>query len=90
MCKYLIMRALWDHPCLPYRVSAPWPTVSNPTGTVDWVASVDIVETWLEQYVGLHYRDWTWSMWALHNPYYCGVSFSQERNCTIFLLRFGT
>lgn len=84
------MRALWDHPCLPYRVSAPWPTVSNPSGTVDWVASVDLVESWLEQYVGLHYRDWTWSMWALHNPYYCGVSFSQERNCSIFLLRFGS
>jgi len=84
------MRALWDHPCLPYKVCVPWPKCHDLSGHISWVHSVDLVESWLEQYIGPHWTEWTWAMWSLHNPYYCGVSFSREPSCSLFLLRFGS
>lgn len=82
------MRALCDlHLALPYRAVAPWPVIEY-NGNLDWVASVDCVESWLEQYVGHHHSHWTWSMWTLHNPNLCCVSFARERDTTLFLLRF--
>lgn len=81
------MRALWDHPCLPYRAIAPWPVILV-DGRTDWVSSVDYMESWLESNVGPHWAAWTWSMWSLHNSEFCGVSFSREKFCSMFLLKF--
>ena len=82
------MRALWDHyPDLPYKAVVPWPSVVR-EGHQDWIASVDLLESWLETRVGPHWSEWVWSMWSLHNPYMCGVGFKQQRNCTLFLLQF--
>jgi hypothetical protein len=55
---------------------------------LDWVESVELVEIWLNEYVGSHYSAWTWTMWTLHNPYLCAVSFAREPDSTLFLLRF--
>lgn len=82
------MRALWDFPVLPYQAVTPWPQVLY-NGQWDWIGSVDLIESWLAQYVGARYVEWTWSMWTLHNPALCGVSFSRPSHCSLFLLRFG-
>ena len=82
------MRVLWDkYPDLPYRAVAPWPLIER-NGCLDWVESVESVEIWLNEYVGSHYTRWTWTMWTLHNPYLCSVSFAREPDSTLFLLRF--
>ena len=84
------MRMLYDrYPELPYRAAAPWPFVEY-KGNVDWIASVDLVESWLERSVGHHWVHWTWSMYTLDQQDLCAVSFLHQRNCTLFLLKFGT
>jgi len=84
------MRALWDlHPELPYRAVAPWPKIESASGQLDWVDSVNTVESWLEHHIGHHWQHWTWSMWTLDNPYLCSVSFARAPDSTLFLLRFG-
>ena len=83
------MRSLWDrHPELPYQAVAPWPVVQVDNNYIDWATSVLCVESWLEQYVGRHWVEWTWSMWSLHQADLCGVRFLHERDVVLFLLRF--
>jgi hypothetical protein len=82
------MRALWDrYPELPYRAVVPWPVVEL-NGNLDWIASVDLVETWLEHRIGRHRVEWTWNMWTLHNYDLCSVAFAREADSTLFLLRW--
>jgi hypothetical protein len=84
------MQALED--CLqelPYRGVVPWPLVER-NGCYDWICSVSTVEDWLDQYVGGHYSDWTWTQWTLHQPNLCSVSFKREPDSVLFLLRFGS
>jgi hypothetical protein len=82
------MKALWDrYPNLPYRAVVPWPVVET-DGNLDWVASVEIIQDWLESCVGPHYARWCWSMWSLHQPNLCGVSFARDKDSTLFLLRW--
>ena len=83
------MPALYDHPALrlPYRAVAPWPIIEF-NGQPDWVQAVCSVEDWLERSVGPHYREWCWDTWTLHNAYLCGVTFRQEKSCTLFLLAY--
>ena len=57
---------------------------------LDWVASVEMVETWLDQCVGRHWCEWCWNMWTLEQHKVCGVSFRWEPAVSLFLLRFGT
>jgi hypothetical protein len=84
------MRALWDrYPELPYRAVVPWPVVEI-NGNLDWIASVDLVESWLESRIGPHYVRWTWNMWTLHNYDLCGVAFARASDTTLFLLRWDT
>ncbi|NBP00722.1 MAG: hypothetical protein EBU90_11445 [Proteobacteria bacterium] len=81
------MRALWDYPVLPFKAVVPWPQVDY-RGHKDWMASVDLVESWLCQSVGPRYSEWTWSMWSLQDSRYCSVSFRWEPSVSLFLLRF--
>lgn len=82
------MRALWDlHPELPYKAVAPWPTVEY-NGNLDWIAAVDIMQTWLESTIGRHYVCWAWTMWTLDQPNLCGVSFAKDTDSTLFLLKW--
>jgi hypothetical protein len=83
------MRALWDrHPELPYMAVVPWPLIET-NGNLDWIASVDTMENWLEKVVGPHYIRWTWTMWGLEQSNLCGVSFARDTDSTLFLLRWG-
>jgi hypothetical protein len=74
---------------LPYRAVTPWPLIDR-DGSYDWIYAVSTVETWLDSYVGHHYRDWTWTQWTLHQPDLCSVSFRREQDSVLFLLRFGS
>lgn len=82
------MRSLNDLSYFDHRAIVPWPKVEDSQGRIDWVLSVDSVESWLVQTCGAHYKEWVWSMWALHNPYLCGVSFKRSSSCLLFTLRF--
>lgn len=85
------MRTLWDiYPDLPYKVYAPWPKIED-HGYQDWERSVELVDSWLIDYVGFRWVDWTWgwstfSMNISHN--FCCVNFRREKDCSLFLLRF--
>ena len=80
---------LWDRdPILPYHAVAPWPHIYY-RNQRDWISSMTSVESWLEQCVGHHCKDWTWTMWTLHQSDLCGVSFRYEPHRSMFLLRFG-
>lgn len=82
------MLMLYDRfPELPYRAVAPWPLVEL-NGQLDWVASVDAVETWLTRSIGYHWVHWSWNMRDLEDSSLCGVCFTLERSCTLFLLKF--
>ena len=82
------MQALWDkHPALPYQAVAPWPVIET-NGNLDWIASVDIMENWLESTIGKHYIRWTWNMWSLDQTHLCGVSFARDTDSTLFLLKW--
>jgi hypothetical protein len=69
-----------------YVASAPWPGCEE---QIDWIDSIIILESWLEQYVGSHY-----SHWAYHNmgwglkPGYCSLAFKRAPDRTLFLLRW--
>jgi len=83
------MHALWDrYPELPFSAVAPWPQIIY-NGQVDWIASVDHVETWLSTHVGLHWVHWCWSMSSTADPYMCAVAFARNTDSTLFLLQFG-
>ena len=41
--------------------TAHWPIIIN-DGQWDWIQSVDVMEAWLNRYIGSHYSDW-----AYHN-----------------------
>lgn len=82
------MRALYDPMTFQHRAVVPWPRVEDSLGRIDWNLSVDSVESWLLNSCGAHYVDWVWSMWALHNPYLCSVSFRLSGSCLLFQLRF--
>lgn len=79
------MQALWDTIELPYTAVRPWPLVWQ-SGHINWVSTVEGVESWLELRVGNHYTHWVWNMRGLEDPFWCGVSFVQERYCSLFLL----
>jgi hypothetical protein len=66
---------------------APWPSIGD---QIDWIDSINILEDWLQSYVGAHY-----SHWAYHNmgwglkPGYCSLAFKRAPDRTLFLLRWG-
>ena len=86
-----VMRVLWDrHPVLPYMAWAPWPRVDH-RGQVDWVGSIDQVESWLVSSVGRRWIEWTWgwSTFAMDLAYnQCCVNFLTDRDRVLFLLKF--
>lgn len=83
------MTALYDHPALqlPYVAVARWPLIER-NGQPDWVEAVARVESWLLNCIGPHYAEWCWHTWPQQYIYLCGVSFRQERSCTLFLLAY--
>ena len=85
------MHALWDrYPCLPYQGHVPWPRIQY-RDHQDWVASVDLVDSWLRTSVGSRWVNWTWgwATFACQDLDQCHVNFRWERDRTLFLLRFG-
>lgn len=84
------MQALWDHNLLPYAGHVPWPRIDY-HDQQDWLASVDLVDSWLRLSVGTRWVNWAWG-WATFNSQQwdqCHVNFRWERDRTLFLLRFG-
>jgi hypothetical protein len=70
--------------------SAPWPAISESDQQIDWITSIDILESWLTHYVGGHYSDWAYHNlgWGL-KPGYCSLAFRRAPDRTLFLLRWG-
>lgn len=69
-----------------YIARAPWP---NYDSQLDWVENVITLETWLEQYVGEHYKRWAWATERDHNSWEACVAFRWDKHKTLFLLAWG-
>lgn len=78
------------YPELPFSARVPWPCVYDVNGQMDWVNTVSMVETWLNQRIGAHYVRWSWCMWGIDSAQLCGVSFAQQPDRLLFLLQFGS
>lgn len=85
------MRCLIDHPVEPYFnhiAVCDWP-VDPRHYQQDWIESVDILESWLEQYIGHHYSDWVYATRTNQQYWQACVGFSRPQHKSIFLLRWG-
>ena len=70
-----------------YRAWAPWPRQDQ--YQMDWVSSLELVESWLEQSVGPHHKLWAWDRVDLSiQGQYLGVAFRHSPHRTLFLLRW--
>ncbi len=87
----MVHRMLWDRfPELPYHAHAPWPRVIY-NGNQDWEASVALVDSWLMQYIGRRWVDWTWGLTTFNmgiDADQCLVNFRSQQYTTLFLLKF--
>ena len=64
---------------------APWP-IDPREYQQDWINSVDILEQWLNRYVGSHYSEWAFGQNREQEYWHACVAFKQARNKTLFLL----
>jgi hypothetical protein len=86
-------RYLVDYPIEPYFqhiALAPWP---NPVDghqhyQLDWVYQIETLESWLEQYVGSHYREWVWATKQEQQSWQACVAFSRAGHKSLFLLQW--
>lgn len=66
-----------------YIARAPWP---NYDSQLDWVENVHTIESWLESYVGEHYKRWAWASEHDQKCYEACVAFKWDKHRTLFLL----
>jgi hypothetical protein len=81
------MRFLSDHPVdpdFPHVALAPWPLLD--VGQIDWVNSIDVLESWLCSHVGCHRTRWCYH--TVHEQEYwrACVAFKWSQDKTMFLL----
>jgi hypothetical protein len=85
------MRYLVDYPVdpyFPYIALAPWP--QDPLRhQIDWVDSVNLLESWLSLHIGQHYSAWVYATVDCQLYYQACVAFGIEKHKSLFLLRFG-
>ena len=86
----------------PYTAQALWPGVQTQYTNsatnhpipgmiqIDWVEALTTMETWLEQSIGYRYTSWVWAEHLAITAWHCGVAFHEERDRTLFLLRWGS
>jgi len=67
---------------------AHWPTVLTAYDQLDWVTAVDIMETWLNQYVGSHWSDWAYHNGTSIDYWQACIAFRQAKCKTLFLLQW--
>lgn len=75
-------RLLIDAHSFFYTASVPWPLDHD--HEVDWSASLNSIETWLNHRVGSRYTQWAW-----HDSgaaYQIGVAFRWDRDRSLFVL----
>lgn len=66
-----------------YIARAPWP---NYDSQLDWVENIDVLESWLNQYVGQHYQRWAWATEQNQRSWEACVAFRWAKHKTLFLL----
>lgn len=66
-----------------YIARAPWP---NYDSQLDWIDQVETIESWLNQYVGEHYKRWAWATDSNQTIYEACVAFKWAKHQTLFLL----
>ncbi len=71
-----------------YIATAPWPVVHNPYQQLDWIAAVDLMESWLNRYCGSHYSEWAYHAGTTVDYWQACIAFRRERNRTLFLLKW--
>jgi hypothetical protein len=72
----------------PYSATIPWPYRITDPSQLDWVDTVEQIEYWLDEHVGICWDTWCWGTWTLDNPSLCSINFSRNSDCVMFLLRW--
>jgi hypothetical protein len=70
-----------------YIALAPWP-IDPREHQADWIYSVNMLETWLNQYTGPRLKEWAFAQSQEQQYWQACIAFRQERNRTLFLLRW--
>jgi hypothetical protein len=78
-------RYLPDLHSFSHIAQAPWPVIIR-DNQLDWVQSVDCMESWLNQYVGSHYSHWAYHNGTSHDYWQACIAFKEARYKTLFLL----
>jgi hypothetical protein len=68
-----------------YRALAPLPICGE---QFNWVESIETLELWLNRFCGPHWAEWAYSQHDHQTCFEACVAFKQERNKTLFLLRW--
>ena len=68
-----------------YHASVPWPVLDQ--SQTDWIQSLDLIQCWLQDRVGGHYRTWAWN--DSGDPGKIGVAFRWDRDRSLFVLAWG-
>ena len=73
----------------PYIAWAPWPDCrATDEDTIDWVHSIDVMETWLDTTVGARLVNWCWTCMDTPQHAALAVAFKWDRDRSLFLLRW--
>lgn len=65
----------------------PWPVDPRHLQS-DWIAAIDTIDTWLEQQVGPHDKEWHAAESPTRDWTLACIAFREERMKTLFLLRW--
>lgn len=81
----IFMIYLPEYHTFEHSAIVPWP-VDPRHYQKDWIDSIDMIESWLEQYVGDHWVKWAYSTAVEQEYWQACIAFKQARDCTLFLL----
>jgi hypothetical protein len=68
--------------------TAHWPMIFTQHNQLDWITAVDMMELWLNQYIGSHYSEWAYHNGTSADYWQACIAFKRERYKTLFLLQW--
>jgi len=95
----MFLRAVPINKCMPRSYYLPelhpfehiavahWPTIIV-DDQLDWVSAVDVMEAWLNRYIGAHYSHWAYHNGTSINYWQACIAFKKPTYKTLFLLQW--
>jgi hypothetical protein len=70
-----------------HQAQAPWPVVLE-NDQLDWVTAVEVLEAWLNRYIGPLDSEWAYTSGTSYYYWQACVEFRQAKHKTLFLLQW--